>query len=196
MVHQRAKAATESERWVQSLSSRDLSAMKRMRPSATAGIDRERTVHRAGGTAMEMAATVLSAATNSARCCSHSWEWPSASGSRIRTSRGGASSCHGESIEPAHEVAKHARLGVVLLDELASSTAQFLAQAAVVGKLDDRFGEGRRIVRRHAQEGAALALQPPQHAVGQRGRHEGPSDSHDVEHLRRYREAGGVGALR
>src|SRR5262245_65450009 len=142
MVHQRAKAATESERWVQSLSSRDLSAMKRMRPSATAGIDRERTVHRAGGTAMEMAATVLSAATNSARCCSHSWEWPSASGSRLRTSRGGASSRDGESIEAAAEVAKHARLGVVLLDELASTSAEFLVPWALVEQLVDRTDAG------------------------------------------------------
>src|SRR5262245_56421270 len=135
MVHQRPKAATLSRRCVQSLSSRGLSAMKRMRPSATAGIDRDSVWHSAGGTAIEIAATAGSAATNSARCCSHSWEWPSASGSRISTSRGGALSGHGESIEAAHEMAQHTLLGVVLLDELAPAPAKLLAQTVVVGEL-------------------------------------------------------------
>ena len=74
MVHQRANAAIDSDRWVQSLSSRGFSGMKRMRPSAAAGIDRDSAVQSAGGAATEIAAAVASEATNSLRCCSHSWE--------------------------------------------------------------------------------------------------------------------------
>src|SRR5918996_2768306 len=101
-----------------------------MRSSAAVGVDRESAAHSADGAAMAIAATVRSAATNSIRCCSHSCEWPSASGSRTRTSAGAvALAGQGESIDAAHKMIEDARLGVVQLDELASSTAKFLAKA-------------------------------------------------------------------
>src|SRR5882672_10721005 len=180
MVHHRARAASDSERWPHSFTSRGFMAMKRMRPSATGGIDRDSVAHKAGGASTATAGAWSLAATKSTRCCSHSCEWPSTSGSKTRISRllGG-----GDGIEPVHEMAEDARLGIMRLDELAAAPAKLLAQAAVVGEPYHGFGEARRIVGRHAQEGTALALQTPQHAVRQGRRHEGTADRHDVEDL-------------
>src|SRR5262249_47355841 len=154
-------------------SSRGLSAMKRMRPSAAAGCARDSASHSAGGAATEIAETVSSWATKSARCCSHSCEWPSASGSRISTSLGkGSLPRERKRFDAVHQMAKDERLGIVPLDELTAASAQLLAQAGVVGEPGDRIGEARRVIRRHTDEGTALMLQPPQLAVGKGGGHE------------------------
>src|SRR5687768_2997758 len=193
MTHQRAKAASDSERWLHSLTSLGFMAMKRMRPSGTGGIDRESVAHNAGGASTAIAAAWSLVATKSTRCCSHSCEWPSTSGSKTRISRllGG-----NDGIEPVHEMAEDTRLGIVRLDEFAAAPAELLAQAAVVGEAYHGFGEGRCVVRRHAQKGPALALQVPQHAVRQGRCHEGTADRHDVENLGGNGERRRIGPLR
>src|SRR5262245_51400672 len=160
MVHQRANADSDRERCPQSRTSRGFMAMKRMRPSGACGRARDSAAQSAGGASTAIDAAPSLAATKSTRCCSHSCEWPSTSGSKTRTSRAGTwregSGRAGTSltvpssgallggddgIEPVHQMAEDARLGIVRLDELAAAPAQFLAQAAVVGEADDGLGE-------------------------------------------------------
>src|SRR5512147_1638459 len=121
MTHHRPKAASDNERWPHSFTSRGFMAMNRIRPSATGGIDRDSVAHNAGGASTAIAAARSLAATKSTRCCSHSCEWPSTSGSKTRISRllGGS-----DGIEPIHEMAEDARLGVVRLDEFAAALTQ------------------------------------------------------------------------
>src|ERR1044072_1986828 len=150
MTHQRAKAASDSERWPHSFTSPGVMAMKRMRPSATAGSDRDSVAHKAGGASTAIDAVWSGAATKSPRCCSHSCEWPSTSGSKTRISRllGGD-----DGIEPVHEMAEDARLGVVRLAEFAAAPAEFMAEAGVVGEPGHGFGEARGPRGGHAQGG-------------------------------------------